>query len=77
MSFACACGTKGQIIDTRTPAGGDYTRRRYRCSACGDRWTTIERRAELQKGVHAEEARRREEDALAKRKLRELIGESL
>lgn len=38
------CGQDNdKVIDTRSPDGGDATRRRRECLACGRRFTTVER----------------------------------
>lgn len=36
-----SCKGKGGIIDTR-PTKENHTRRRYRCSKCPGRWSTLE-----------------------------------
>lgn len=40
----CECGKVASCTDSRPT--GPYTRRRYRCR-CGNRWSTLEMRADL------------------------------
>ena len=63
----CACGGKTTVIDKRARRDGIWRRRK--CSACGERITTIEERATGRAGRYvltpAEEARVKLRDALA------------
>lgn len=50
-SLRCDCGAVSEVVQTR-PSSDGATRRRRRCPACGQRWTTSEIRAESVGGGH-------------------------
>ena len=76
MSFNCGfCSGRGMIVDTRTASS--WTRRRYRCVKCGERWSTAEVKLELRQGVSAKKHLDLMAQEAVKAKLREMLGESL
>ena len=67
-----ACLGLGKAINSRT--SGLATRRRYRCSICGLRWTTVE----MNLGDHTDPKRRTVGTMVnnyMKRKMRQLVEE--
>lgn len=50
MAWRCECGGEGRNVESRSKEGGEV-RRRKECIACGERWSTVEIRADVHKGM--------------------------